>query len=165
MKQLTIRRAIPYFSEDELRCKGSGIIMLDYRFAERVVELREVWGRPMHPISVCRSPEHNEGVGGHPRSLHLTINPFHPTHGTMAMKDMEWRHGTMAMDVKWRWWLRSKMLRFCRLAWSLGWSIGLHDGFCHIDRRADLGLPQRVFIYGTWSAPFSASDITNNNPV
>jgi hypothetical protein len=44
----------------------------------------------------------------------------------------------------------------------MGWAIGLHNGFCHVDRRADLGLPnlpQSVFLYGEWANNFNRDDI------
>lgn len=148
MKPITI--AIPYFSESELRCKGTGIIKLDPRFAEALPKLREAWGASLTPNSVCRSPEHNKKSGGNPNSLHMTENLKWPTLGTMAA------------DIRWRDWTVFNQLRFARLAYSLGWSVGLHNGFCHVDRRSDLNLaalPQNVFLYGTWDGRFKPSDI------
>jgi len=55
-----------------------------------------------------------------------------------------------------------EQLAFARVAWGLGWSIGLHNGFCHVDRRKDLGLaelPQSVFLYGEWAGKFNRADI------
>jgi hypothetical protein len=56
-----------------------------------------------------------------------------------------------------------KQLKFARLAWSMGWSVGLHNGFCHVDRRADLklaNLPKSVFLYGKdWEAKFGQTEI------
>jgi len=144
---MTWTTALPYFSEDELACKGSGIVALDPRFAAHLPALRASWGRPLFPTSVCRSPEHNESEGGHPRSLHLTENPVHPTEGCMAA------------DIFWRNWSKDLKLEFAQLAWSLGWSVGLHDVFIHVDRRKDLGLAQSVFLYGSWSSPFSPGEV------
>ena len=130
--------ALPFFAENELACKGTGVIKLDMRFAAALPALRAKWDRPMILTSVCRTPEHNERAGGHPRSLHLTENPVHPTEGTMAA------------DVAWRDWPQAEQLQFARVAYRLGWAIGLHNGFCHIDRRGDIGLPKTVFLYGSW---------------
>jgi hypothetical protein len=80
----------------------------------------------------------------------MTENPKWPTFGAMAA------------DVRWRGWSVAEQLRFARLAYSLGWSVGLHNGFCHVDRRADLklsNLPQSVFLYGEWDKSFSPSDV------
>jgi hypothetical protein len=149
MKPVTT--AIPYLSASELACKGTGIIKLDPRFVSAWPVLREAWGSPITPNSVCRSPEHNKKEGGNPNSLHMTENPKWPTLGAMAL------------DARWRGWTVFNQLRFARLAYSLGWSVGLHNGFCHIDRRADLGiaeLTQKVFLYGEWDGRFKPSDIT-----
>ena len=145
-----ITTAIPYFSESVLQCKGTGVIKLDPRFADALPKLREAWGSPLSPNSVCRTPEHNIREKGHPNSLHLTENPRWPTLGTMAA------------DIRWRGWEPARQLAFARVAWGLGWSVGLHDGFCHVDRRADLNLkllPQSVFLYGTWTGKFGRDDI------
>lgn len=140
--------ALPYFPEHEIACKGTGIIKLDKRFAAALPQLRLAWGGPLTPTSICRSPEHNEAVGGHPRSFHLTENPYH------------WTHGTMAADLAWYSWSDEARLKFARLAWSLGWSVGLNDVFIHVDRRIDVGLRQQVFNYGKkWSGAFDANDV------
>ena len=136
--------ALPYFPRHELACKGSGVIKLDARFAAMFPALRQQWGRPLTPSSVCRTPEHNLKERGHPRSLHLTDNPVHATHGTAAA------------DLIWRDWDTDTKLAFARLAYSMGFSVGLHDGFCHVDLRTVAGLNQAVFVYGTWAAPFQA---------
>ena len=142
-----ITTAIDYFSEKELACKGTGIIELDPRFAEALVDLRETWGKPLSPSSVCRTPLHNKFVKGHPNSFHLTENP-------------KWKtFGTMAADITWRSWDTETKLKFAKLAYSLGWAVGLHNSFCHIDRRVDAGLPQAVFLYGTWSNLFDKKDV------
>ena len=142
-----IETGIPFFSVRELACKGAGVVKLDPRFADALVELRRMWNKPLSPSSVCRTPEHNSSVGGHPRSLHLTENPHHPTHGTMAV------------EIGWRGWRSDDQLAFARLAWSMGWAVGLHDGFCHIDRRRDIGLTQAVFLYGQWNGVFAPRQV------
>jgi hypothetical protein len=149
---------IEFFNHAELECKGSrkdnapgtGVIKLDPRFAAALPELRRAWNKPLTPNSICRTPEHNAKVGGNPNSLHMTENAKWPTIGTMAA------------DMSWRGWPVEEQLAFARVAWGMGWSIGLHNGFCHVDRRADLGLPnlpQSVFLYGEWANNFNRDDI------
>jgi hypothetical protein len=65
----------------------------------------------------------------------------------------------MAVDINWRGWRSDEKLSFAKLAYSMGWSVGLHDGFCHIDRRVDIGLSQVVFLYGKWSGEFSVTQV------
>lgn len=143
------RGAIPYFSNEELECQGTRIIRLDERFAAALPDLRRRWGSPLYPTSVCRTPDHNRAVGGHPRSMHLTQNPERGTNGTMAA------------DLAWREWPDDEKLRFARLAWSLGWSVGLHDGFVHVDLRTAVGMKKAVFVYGQWSHPFEQHRVTD----
>ena len=140
-------KALPNFTRRELACPKTGIILLDMNFAVAYPYLRHQWGDALYPNSVCRSPEHNEAIDGHPRSLHLIDNPVHPTDGAMAA------------DNQWRNWRSARKLRFAQLAWRLGWSLGLHDGFIHIDRRVDVGLPQKVFTYNEWASPFTEKEI------
>ena len=140
-------QAIPFFTEKELACQGTGVIKMDIHFAVHFPLLRLKWDKPLIPNSVCRTPQHNEDEGGHPRSMHLTDNPEWPTDGTAAG------------DVRWRDWPVDEKLSFAKLAWSLGWSVGLHDGFCHVDRRVDFGLQQAVFIYGAWSDHFDPDEV------
>jgi hypothetical protein len=140
--------ALPYFTRKELACKGSGVIKLDMRFAAALPDLRRAWGEPLHPTSVCRTPAHNLAEGGASGSWHLTENPERPSHGCMAA------------DIRWRDWPTEKKMAFARRAYKMGWAVGLHDGFCHIDRRGDCdGWRKTVFIYGTWSGAFSKEDV------
>jgi len=136
---------IPFFPKTELQCKcGCEIVRLDRRFAVALSNLRLEWNRPLTPTSVCRCPKHNVAVGGHLNSMHLTMNARH--HGL---------YGTAAADISWRNWSTQDKQQFYNLARSLKFACGLHDGFLHVDRRIDVGLPPTTFLYGTWSAPFN----------
>lgn len=139
-----------YFSEEELACRCCGLINLNTDFAVHLPLLRHIWAEPLSPTSVCRCPKHNKSVGGHVRSLHLTDNPSHPTNGCMAA------------DIAWVHWDSDKKLRFARTAWLHGWSVGLANAFCHIDRRTAVGLPRHVFTYKGWLGPFDAASVTGN---
>ena len=123
----------PYFSRDELECKGTGYLALSPGFLGELVWLRKIFDKPMIVTSCCRTPEHNNKVGGNPRSLHLTVNPHWDTSGTLAIdiltKDEEYRE------------------ELIRLARELGWSIGHGKGFLHLDKRTHIGLPRTDFDY------------------
>lgn len=145
---MTWTDALPYFPRHELACKGTGIILLDARFAAALPHLRMMWGKPLTPTSVCRTPAHNTAVGGHKTSMHLTENPARGTNGTMAA------------DLAWGPWPPEQQLAFARLAWSLGWAVGLHDSFIHVDRRSEVRLRPQVFVYGQWTGGFNAEQVT-----
>lgn len=138
--------ALPYFTKNELACKGSGIIKIDLRFAAALPALREKWGKPITVNSVCRTPEHNAKVGGHPSSLHLTENPVRKTNGTMAA------------DLSWANWSQEERIKLARLAYNMGFAVGLHNSFIHIDLRTAVGLNKTVFLYGAWSG-FSPQEV------
>jgi hypothetical protein len=129
---------LPYFSRSELACRCCGEIRLDMRFAVELPWLRKVAGRPLPLTSVCRCPAHNASVGGHLRSLHLTENPVHPSHGAMAA------------DISTHGWSLDEKAEFAAMAYEFGWSVGLHPDFIHIDLRIALPLPQGVFTYRGW---------------
>lgn len=139
--------SLPYFTMKELACKGSGIILLDMRFAAALPHLRMKWGKPLTPTSVCRSPARNKEEDGHPRSLHLTENPVHPTDGTMAA------------DLFWEDWAVQEKLNFARLAYRLGWAVGLHDTFVHVDLRREIGLRETVYTYRGWGDHFGKEEV------
>ena len=59
-----------YFTEDELKCKGTGECNMDGSFMEKLIALREAYNKPMYLSSAYRSKEHNEKVGGAANSPH-----------------------------------------------------------------------------------------------
>jgi uncharacterized protein YcbK (DUF882 family) len=60
-----------YFSEDELRCQGTGEIKMDESFMEKLVALREKLNQPMTISSGYRSQAHNITINGSKNSAHL----------------------------------------------------------------------------------------------
>lgn len=148
-----VTTAIDFFGADELECKGSrkkgpdgkgipgtGVIRLDPKFAVELPKLRRAWGKPLSANSICRTPAHNAATkGANPNSLHMTVNA-------------KWKCATMAADINWRGWSQENQLAFAKLALSMGWRVGLHDGFCHIDRLLDIAPNyKKVFLYGTYT--------------
>jgi hypothetical protein len=136
---------LPYFTASELACRCCHTIALNTQFAAALVALRSSWGQSLNPTSVCRCPTHNVSVGGHPNSLHMTTG----VHGIS---------GTAAADFAWRHWGDTLKREFAQLAYSMGFSVGLHDGFCHVDGRTLGGLSQGSFVYGNWTG-FSPMEV------
>lgn len=121
------------FSEEALSCKGTGELKLSPGFLGELIWLRTVFGKPMVVTSGCRSLSHNNKVGGHPRSFHLTENVHWGTGGTLAV-DIS----TPTEEYRWE---------LIQLARQLGWSIGHGSGFLHLDKRTHIGLPRAEFDY------------------
>ena len=140
---MTWEAALPFFSIEELADRETGELKLDDNFAAQLPALRQAWGRPLSPTSVCRSAITNAEVGGHPRSLHLITNPVHPTTGSMAA------------DIAWHDWSDQEQWAFFNLAKDLGWAVGLSDRFIQVDRRADIGLPAVTYTYPDWDDRFA----------
>jgi hypothetical protein len=139
--------ALPFFTERELGCRHCMEIKLDLDFAAMLPALRLTWDKPLALTSVCRCPIHNKSVGGHPSSLHMTENA-------------KWKtDGCMAADIHWAKWPVAEKLKFARHAHKMGFRVGLHSTFCHIDLGRKLGLSPKPFIYNTWSGEFNPEDI------
>lgn len=124
----------PYFSEDELRCKGSGELNLAPGFLGMLVNFRDDWGLPLTPTSCCRSPEHNKKIGGHPKSLHLT-------------KNERSINGAMAIDISIQDWSEDSVRDFIEVAQQRGFSTGEAKTFIHLDARILLGRSRADFTY------------------
>ena len=125
-----------YFSDKELGCKHCGIVKLNPIFDSKLLQLRNNMNEPMRVNSCCRCSEHNKKVGGARRSFHLYDDTGFPTGGTCAI------------DIK-RSVYNSYNIKLVLEAWELGFSIGVHPSFFHLDVRSDVtDKPQIVFSYG-----------------
>lgn len=125
---------ITYFTREELACCSTGGLVLAEGFAEKLVTLRTKFGRPMIVTSCCRSLEHNRKVGGSPNSFHI--------YDVLRQGFI----GCCAIDIAVK--CPTNKGGLFSLAWNLGWSIGFHKQFLHLDRRVDYtSLKQRVFVY------------------
>lgn len=129
------RYSLDLFPDHEVKCKCCGLIILDPEFDRQLTKLRLKFGQPMIPTSCCRCQKHNAEVGGKLRSFHICDKP--------AWKKLK---GTAAIDVKY-----TKLFyrnRLARIAWELGWRIGYHHDFLHLDVASILGImKQNIFKY------------------
>ncbi len=122
------------FTHEELQCPETKEVVLHPGFGEALAKLRQTFGRPMIVNSCCRSAAHNEGIGGHIRSLHVYDKPHHQALGTLAL-DVKRQDGLYAYQL-------------VRLATEIGWSVGVARTFIHLDRRTMVGMLPNVFGYG-----------------
>ena len=60
-----------YFTEDEMKCKGSGTCEMDPQFMVKLDALRKKFGKPIIITSGYRSPEYNISIGGSKNSAHV----------------------------------------------------------------------------------------------
>ena len=122
---------VVYFSADELRCKGSGLLKLADGFGEKLLDLRISFGHPMKVNSACRSTEHNAKVRGAKNSFHICDTD----------------RGCCAIDIATP--TPAYRTKLIKLALEQGWSVGIAKTFVHLDRRTDYlnRSPQVIFPY------------------
>lgn len=125
---------LPYFTYAELACKETNKIILAPGFAEKLIEIRTKFNQTMKVTSCCRSKEHNRKIGGAVKSFHIYDYPRYGFSGCCAI-DIATLNNTVRGNL-------------ISLAWQLGWTVGIHKNFVHLDRRIDYtGLPQILFLY------------------
>lgn len=111
---------LKYFSKDDLRCKGSGMIIVPLMTVSKLDAARHEFG-PFTVISGYRTSRYNARVGGSPTSMHIEGRAF----------DIDW--GRMGGVQKWS-------LMKCLL--NAGFTgFGIHHHFIHADDGA-----QRVWV-------------------
>lgn len=126
------RNNVVYFTEDELKCKGSGLLRLAPGFGEHLIDLRIAFGKPMKPISCCRSIEHNAKEGGKEGSFHICDNLATP--GCCAID-------IATPDPQYR-------TELIELALGKGWSVGIKKTMVHLDLRSVIhGHKKVIFVY------------------
>lgn len=90
-----IQRHVRWFSPDELKSKGNGVIFIDHDAVSRLDRLRDAWGRPLVIHSAYRDPRYNKLVGGAPGSYHMQGRAFDIG---CTRQDMFWL-ASMAADL------------------------------------------------------------------
>lgn len=115
-----------YFSHNELACRCCNILQTEDGFLDKLLELREAWGKPMIVNSCCRCQKNNDAAGGKPKSFHLFGHP-----------ELTGLTGTCAIDIGTANMRGDDRWQLAFLAMGLGWSVGVAKTFLHFDRRAD----------------------------
>ncbi|MCC8371941.1 MAG: D-Ala-D-Ala carboxypeptidase family metallohydrolase [Rickettsia endosymbiont of Pseudomimeciton antennatum] len=69
----------------ELACKQTGKIVLATGFAEKLVNLRKIFNKPMSVSSGCRSREYNKKINGAENSFHIYDYSHHSGSGCCAV--------------------------------------------------------------------------------
>ena len=92
-----------YFSENEMRCKGTGELHMDEEFMKKLIVLRKEFNQPMIITSGYRDGSYNEVIGGGRNSAHLEGKAVDVAcHGTKAYKliQLAIKHGFTGIGIK-----------------------------------------------------------------
>lgn len=163
--------SIAYFTKDELACRCCGVVRLDLSVAIHLPMLRAQWGNPLFIGTACVCQKRNDSVQGHPHSLHLLRHPDYsypplPVGALDAPVDATPQPlGTLAVTLRWSKLDYKQQLELAQLAWSLGWSVGLHRSFIDIDRRKDIGVEQVVYYTEDWHFDFRKEHVRGEAPL
>ena len=60
-----------YFTHEELACRGTGECIMDEKFMNKLIKIREELDRPMMLSSAYRHPAHNSAINGAKDSPHV----------------------------------------------------------------------------------------------
>ena len=100
----------PHFKPSEIASPDDDSLLIDEDALDKLEEVRQRLGKPMHINSAYRSAAHNKAVGGEPGSQHLKGKAF---------------------DVALRGITRTELLKAAKAAGFTG--FGQYDSFMHID--------------------------------
>lgn len=115
----------PFFQKEEFECKcGCGTMNIRPELLDRLMQARRLAGFPFIITSGSRCESHNQAVGGHRNSAHLTGHA-----ADISCRDM----GTRGQIVK----LLSDSYALFR--------IGIHPRFVHVD--VDFDRPIGIYLY------------------
>ena len=92
-----------YFSEDEMRCQGTGELHMDEEFMKKLVALRKEFNQPMYITSGYRDSAYNQVVGGGRNSAHLLGKAVDVAcHGAKAYKliKLAMKHGFTGIGIR-----------------------------------------------------------------
>lgn len=109
---------LKFFTPTELRCRGTGLVICNWRALEMLDKLRGQLGKPVRINSAGRSYEHNRKVKGAKKSKHLSGIAFDiPNSTDYSRQDMV----NAARDIGFN-------------------GFGFYEKFIHIDARPKFAL-------------------------
>jgi hypothetical protein len=129
----------PNFPPHEIACRGTGVLIVQAEFMDRLQALRNSLAEPMHVTSGCRSASYNASpsVRGKASSFHICDED----------PGKRGQIGCLAVDVA----APDGAYRgdLFEAAWCLGWSVGWNavKKFLHLDQRALVAWRQTSFDY------------------
>ena len=99
----TYKKRWEFFSEDELRCKGTGVLDMDEEFMKKLIALRKELNQYFKIISGYRHMAYNDVLGGTRDSPHLLGKAVDiACHGGKAYNIIRLgiKHGFIGIGVK-----------------------------------------------------------------
>jgi len=119
-----------FFSEKELKCKGTGECDMDERFMSRLVKLRKDFNQPMIISSGYRHESYNQVIGGAKNSPHLygkAVDVLVSGKVAYRLMNLAMKHGFTGIGISQR---------------------GNHDKrFLHIDTMEDSNVHPRPWVW------------------
>jgi zinc D-Ala-D-Ala carboxypeptidase len=119
-----------FFSEEELKCKGTGECDMDERFMSRLVKLRKDFNQPMIISSGYRHESYNQVIGGAKNSPHLygkAVDVLVSGKVAYRLMNLAMKHGFTGIGISQR---------------------GNHDKrFLHIDTMEDSNVHPRPWVW------------------
>jgi len=119
-----------FFSEEELKCKGTGECDMDERFISRLVKLRKDFNQPMIISSGYRHESYNQVIGGAKNSPHLygkAVDVLVSGKVAYRLMNLAMKHGFTGIGISQR---------------------GNHDKrFLHIDTMEDSNVHPRPWVW------------------
>ena len=119
-----------YFTEEELKCKGTDECLMDEEFMARLVALRKEFNEPMVISSGYRHESYNQVIGGARNSPHLygkAVDVLVSGRTAYRLMKMAMQHGFTGIGISQR---------------------GPHDGrFLHIDTMESSEVHPRPWVW------------------
>ena len=119
-----------YFTEEELKCKGTDECLMDKDFMSRLVALRKEFNEPMVISSGYRHASYNQVIGGAKNSPHLygkAVDVLVSGRTAYRLMKMAMQHGFTGIGISQR---------------------GPHDGrFLHIDTMESSEVHPRPWVW------------------